>query len=83
MEKDRQKQLESFTDRELVDELKRRFAVLDEARALFGATATGAKNPRMSEAKAAYWRQWHDYKAAHPDATLEQWRRSQKRSTKK
>ena len=77
---ERQKLLESFTDRELVDELKRRFAVMDEARALFGGlSTTGAKNPKMSEAKAAYWREWHEYKAAHPDASLEQWRRSQKR----
>jgi hypothetical protein len=82
---DRQKQLESFTTDELATELKRRFAEMDRHRAeLFGApSGTSAKNPRMSEAKAAYWQEWREYKAAHPDATLEQWRRSQKRSPRK
>jgi len=81
---DRLKQLEAYTDRELVDELKRRIAILDEARALLGGSVgPTAKNPKMSEAKAAYWREWREYKAAHPDATLEQWRRAQKRSARK
>jgi hypothetical protein len=80
---DRQKQLEAFTDRELVDELRRRFAVLDEARALLTCAVGTVKNPRMSEAKAAYWAAWHEYKTTHPDATREQWERSKKRSTRK
>ena len=77
---DRLKQLETYTVRELVDELKRRIDELDEARALLAATSDQAvRNSRMSEAKSAYWKEWHKYKAANPDAKVEQWRRSQKR----
>lgn len=75
----RQKQLEAFTDDELVSEIKRRFALLSGALGPVGS----AKNPRMSEAKAAYWAAWHEYKATHPDATREQWERSKKRGGKK
>ena len=79
MTSDRQKQLESFTVGELVGELQRRKAELDEALALLalpGANSDEAKNPRMSEAKAAYWQEWHEYKATHPDATVAEWRKS-------
>lgn len=80
---DRLTQLQSYTVRELVDELKRRIAELDEARALLAGTEDVPKNSRMSQAKAEYWRGWREYKAAHPDATVEQWRRAQKRSSRK
>ena len=79
MNVDRQKQLGSFTVGELVAELQRRKAELDEALALLtlpGADGDEAKNPRMSEAKAAYWAEWHQYRAAHPDATVAEWRKS-------
>jgi len=79
---DRLTQLQSYTVRELVDELKRRIAELDEARALLAGTEP-VKHSRMSEAKAEYWRGWREYKVAHPDATVEQWRRAQKRNAKK
>jgi hypothetical protein len=80
---DRLTQLQSYTVRELVDELKRRIAELDEARALLAGTEDGPKNSKMSQAKAEYWRDWRRYKAEHPDATVEQWRRAQKRNAKK
>jgi hypothetical protein len=79
MTSDRQKQLEGFTVGELVGELQRRKAELDEALGLLalpGADKDEAKNPRMSEAKAAYWQEWHEYKAAYPHATVAGWRKS-------
>jgi hypothetical protein len=77
---DRLEQLKSYSVRELVDELKRRKAELDEAVAEFsGSGRATAVNPRMSEAKAEYWRGWHVYKAHHPDASVSEWRRTQKR----
>jgi hypothetical protein len=82
---DRLKVLESYTVAELVGELKRRMAELDEAKALLGGPRTpkdGAKNPAMSEAKAKYWAGWHEYRALHPDATVGEWRKAQKRTKK-
>jgi ribosomal protein L29 len=77
---DRTEQLRSYSVRELVDELKRRKAELDGAVAEF-TTAAGAsaKNPRMSEAKAEYWRAWRAYKAQHPNASASEWRKSLKK----
>lgn len=81
---DRLKQLESYTVRELVDELKRRKDELDAALAIITGTGDSpVKNSRMSEAKAAYWKEWHEFKKTHPDSTVDQWRRSQKRGSKK
>lgn len=80
---DRLEQLKSYTVPELVAELRRRIAELDEARTLLALTGDPGKKSRMSEAKAAYWRGWHEYRAAHPDATVDEWRRSQKRTTKR
>lgn len=80
---DRLQHLQTYTVQELVSELRRRIAELDEARALLAGTESGPKNSRMSQAKAEYWREWREYKAAHPDATVEQWRRAQKRNAKK
>jgi len=73
--------LESFTTMELVQELKRRLDELDQARALLlGSSAqVSGKNPRLSGAKAAYWKDWHDYKAQHLNATVEEWRKSQRK----
>jgi hypothetical protein len=81
---DRMGQLKMYSIAELVGELKRRKDELDSALAMFaGPGSTTIRNSRMSEAKARYWAEWHEYKATHPDATVEQWRRSQKRSAKK
>lgn len=66
--------LETYSTRELVAELKRRMAELDEARALLGGNSSG-KNPRISGAKLAYWSAWHKYRAEHPEATIEEWRK--------
>jgi hypothetical protein len=80
---DRLQQLQSYSVKELVDELRRRITELDEARALLALAGDPGKKSRMSEAKAAYWQGWHEYKAAHPDATVDEWRRSQRRTTKR
>jgi hypothetical protein len=76
--------LESFSTTELVNELRRRIAELDEARALLsGAGASSStKNPRISASKAEYWAAWHSYKSAHPGATVTEWRKSQKAQRK-
>ena len=80
---DRVDQLKAFTTAELIEELRRRKEELEAGISLLTGSATPVRNSKMSEAKAAYWQAWHEYKAAHPDATVEQWRRAQKRSTKK
>lgn len=81
---DRLAQLQTYSVRELVDELKRRKDELDSALAMFaGPGAQTVRNSKMSEAKAAYWRGWHEYRAAHPDATVTDWRRSRKRTGRK
>lgn len=77
---DRLEQLKNYTLPELVAEVKRRIAEADAARAVIGGTGKRAKYSKMSEAKAEYWREWHEYKESHPDSTVEQWRRAQKRS---
>lgn len=80
----REEQLRGFTDEELLDELNRR---IEESRKRMQTLSRGLGEPgkffAKSQAKAKYWAEWHEYKAAHPDATVEQWRRSQKRSAKK
>lgn len=80
---DRIEQLKAFTTSELIEELRRRKAELDAGISSLTGSAGQAKNSRMSEAKAAYWQEWHQYKAAHPEATVEQWRRAHKRSSRK
>ena len=80
---DRLKALEGYSFQELVTELRRRIAEVDEARALLAGSGTGSskgpKNPRMSEAKRKYWESWHQYKAEHPEATKAEWLRIRKR----
>jgi hypothetical protein len=55
---------------------------LDSALAVFATPGAQIKNPRKSEAKAAYWREWHEYLAAHPAATVEDWRKAKKRQAR-
>ena len=82
---DRLKQLETYTTRELIEELRRRITELDEARALLGpspSVASATKNPKISTAKAKYWFAWHEYKNTHPNATVTDWRKAQKQPRK-
>jgi hypothetical protein len=77
-------QLQSYSLEELVGEIERRRAEMSSALARIGAGAgsgpgSGAKNPRMSDAKRQHWAGWHTYKAQHPDATVTEWRRLRKR----
>ena len=73
--------LASFSDEELIAELKRRIARADEMKAALASLAGGTplKSSNVSRAKAEYWATWHTYKTAHPDATVGEWRRSQAR----
>jgi len=74
---DQVKKLETYSTRELIDELKLRIAELDEARALLAGTLpspAAGKNPKLSAAKVEYWKSWWEYKAAHPIASVEDWR---------
>jgi hypothetical protein len=47
-----------------------------------GVDRAGTKNPNQSKAKADYWKPWHGYKAAHPNATVDEWRKQQKKAEK-
>ena len=81
----RSKQLESYSTAELVQELKRRFAEVENAKALLagqethGLRSVTGKDPKRSASKAAYWKDWHAYKAKHPTATVELWRAHQRK----
>jgi len=79
---DQSEQLKKFSTAELIEELRRRKAELDAGISMLAGDADGPRNSRMSQAKAAYWREWHEFKESHPDATVEQWRRAQKRTKK-
>jgi hypothetical protein len=80
----REEQLRSFTDEELLEEINRR---VEESRKRMQALTRGLGEPgkffAKAQAKARYWAPWHEYRAAHPDATVAEWRRAQKRSSKK
>ena len=84
---DRLELLKTYSVRELTEELRRRIAELDEARALLGGTGrttgTTPRNLKMSEAKALYWQEWHAYRGKNPDATVDQWREEKRRAAKK
>lgn len=83
MSTDRLRALGTYSVRELVEELKRRKDEIDDALALFAApTDSAPRYARKSEAKAAYWAEWHEYKAANPNATLERWRKARKRNAR-
>jgi len=92
----RLKQLQIFTTRELADELKRRMDELEEARSVLdrftavnppgtSSRRSSGTYPGKSAAKAEYWNGWHTYKASHPDASVDEWRKWEKsqRSRKK
>lgn len=79
---DRLERLREYTDTELLEELNRRIAEYQGKVDRIRATMSPAPGKffAKSQAKTEYWREWHEYKAAHPDATVEQWRRAQKSS---
>lgn len=82
---DNKNKIESFTTSELIAELRRRFAEMDEARTLLlgAGSSSSTKSPRISSVKKDYWKPWHEYKSAHPGATLAEWRKSQKQTQRK
>ena len=84
MPTDRPKVLADYTDDELLAEIQRR---RDEAQRridkLSLASELGNKFVKKSEAKRLYWEAWHEYRAVHPNATLAEWRKSQKRGAKR
>lgn len=77
--------LDTVPTDEIVEELKRRIAKMDEAKATL-ASLTGqgnptapAKNPNVSRAKEAYWRRRREWLAANPGKTVEDFNRENKR----
>ena len=76
---DRVERLREYTDTELLEELNRRIEEYQAKMEAIRAGMSPGKYFAKSQAKAAYWRGWHEFKQAHPDATVEQWRRAQKR----
>jgi len=80
------KTLASFSDEELIAELKRRIARADEMKAALASLSgpsTAMKSSNVSKAKAEYWADWHAYKAAHPGATVTEWRKAQGKQHRK
>lgn len=67
----------------LVEELKRRIAQAEEAKAVLATLASQttqpAKNPKVSAAKAEYWRRRREWLATHPDKTVEDFHRETRR----
>lgn len=81
---DRIAALAGYTDDELLAEVQRR-RVEAQLRLDRLSVATGGpvKMPGKSIAKRAYWAAWREYKAEHPNATVEAWRRAAKRTRMK
>jgi hypothetical protein len=77
--------LDTISTGDIVDELKRRIAKMDEAKttlaALIGQStaAPRAKNPNVSRAKEAYWRKRREWLAANPGKTVEDFYRENRR----
>jgi hypothetical protein len=78
-----QSDLGSVPTDSLVEELKRRIAQADEAKAVLATvvseTTLPAKNPRVSAAKAEYWRRRREWLAANPGKTVEDFHRETRR----
>jgi hypothetical protein len=70
---------------EIVEELKRLIAKIDEAKATLAALtsdstpAVPTKNPNVSRAKQAYWRRRREWLAANPGKTVEDFNRENRR----
>lgn len=69
--------LDTISTDDIVEELKRRIAKMDEAKTALAAltgqpvAAPPAKNPNVSRAKEAYWRRRREWLAANPGKTME------------
>jgi hypothetical protein len=70
---------------DIVEELKRRIAKMDEAKATLAAitrqstAALSPKNPNLSRAKEAYWRRRREWLAENPGKTVEDFYRENRR----
>ena len=75
--------LETVPTEDLVQELKRRIAQAEQAKATVAAvenqTSQSGKNPRVSAAKAEYWRRRREWLAANPDKTVEDFHKETRR----
>jgi hypothetical protein len=78
--------LDTISTDDIVEELKRRIAKMDEAKTTLAAALTGqsmaahrAKNPNVSRAKEAYWRKRREWLAANPGKTMEDFYRENRR----
>jgi hypothetical protein len=82
--------LASIPTEALVQELKRRFAAIEEAKKeLLGSgvsvthsASSGDKDAKRSQAAKNKWAAWPEYKAGHPIATTQdyhKWRKQQKK----
>jgi hypothetical protein len=67
--------LNTISTDEIVEELKRRTATMEEAKAMLAVltnpTTTSPKNANVSKAKEAYWRRRREWLAANPGKTIE------------
>ena len=77
--------LDTLSTDELVDELRRRIAKMDEAKVTLAALTNQStaeprpKNPNVSRAKEAYWRRRREWLAANPGKTVEDFYRENRR----
>ncbi|MGP8260212.1 MAG: hypothetical protein ACLQM6_09720 [Acidobacteriaceae bacterium] len=77
--------LDTISTDDIVVELKRRIAKMDEAKTTLAAlsghstAAPRAKNPNVSRAKEAYWRRRREWLAANPGKTMEDFYRENRR----
>jgi hypothetical protein len=77
--------LDTISTDDIVEEMKRRIAKMDEAKtalaALIGQStaAPRTKNPNVSRAKEAYWRRRREWLAANPGKTMEDFYRENRR----
>ena len=77
--------LDAVSTEQLVEELQRRIARMDEAKVTLAALtapstpAVPAKNPNVSRAKEAYWRRRRQWLAANPGKTAEDFTRENRR----
>ena len=76
--------LDAISTEDIVEELKRRIATMDEAKATLAAMtqSTGAptaKYPNVSRAKEAYWRRRREWLAANPGKTVEDFYKENRR----
>jgi hypothetical protein len=77
--------LDMVSTDDIVEELRRRIAKMDEAKSTLAAVtgqSTGAppaKNPKLSRAKEAYWRRRREWLAANPGKTVEDFYKENRR----